>query len=130
MRVLRLLTGLGGVALMGYGLYGLLNDSYITDPSDVLWWTVGGLLIHDGLWVPVVCVAGATFARSTPVRFGLILAAAITAVGLPSVLRADVDHGNATVLPLPYLRNWLLLLAATAVLVALWAGARRWRRRS
>jgi len=130
MRVLRLLTGLGGVALMAYGLYGLLNDSYITDPWGVLQWAVGGLLLHDGLWVPLVCLAGATLARSTPVRSGLILAAAITAVGLPAVLRAGDDHGNPTVLALPYLRNWLLLLAATAVLVALWAGARRWRRRA
>lgn len=42
---------------MAYGLYGLLNDHYITDPADVLVWAVGGLVLHDGLWVPLVCLA-------------------------------------------------------------------------
>ncbi|WP_035844917.1 hypothetical protein [Kitasatospora azatica] len=129
LRVLRAATGLAGVGLIGYGLYGLLHDSYITDPTDVLWWAVGGLILHDGLWLPLVCLLGAVAARSTPVRSGLILAAAVTAVALPAVLRAGENHGNPSVLALPYLRNWLLTLAAIAVLSTVWALLRRRTRR-
>jgi hypothetical protein len=35
-------------------------------------------------------------------------------VAVPAVLRAGDDHGNPTLLPLPYLRNGLLFLAVTA----------------
>ncbi|MET9612150.1 hypothetical protein [Kitasatospora indigofera] len=128
-RLLRTGTTLAGLALMAYGLYGLLNDRYITDPPDVLVWAVGGLVLHDGLWVPLVCLAGARFARGPVLRTWLIVAAALTAVGLPAVLRAGDDHGNPTLLPLPYLRNYLLTLAATAAVALLGAAAVAVRRR-
>ncbi|MGW4891358.1 hypothetical protein ACWEQL_03690 [Kitasatospora sp. NPDC004240] len=119
----------GGLALIGYGLYGLLGDPYITDPPDILIWALWGLVVHDGLWVPLVCVLGAFLVRGPVLRGWLVVAAAVTAVGLPAVLRADDDHGNPSVLPLPYLRNWLLVLAATAGLALLAALAGRWRHR-
>ncbi|WP_395292906.1 hypothetical protein ACF9IK_04325 [Kitasatospora hibisci] len=127
-RWLRLVLLAGGLALIGFGLAGLLGDPYITDPWEVLVWAVGAPVVHDGLWVPVVCLVGAYLARGPVLRGWLVVAAAVTAVGLPAVLRADADHGNPSVLPLPYLRNWLLVLAATAGLALLIALARRWRR--
>ncbi|MFJ8433858.1 hypothetical protein ACIQ9P_21415 [Kitasatospora sp. NPDC094019] len=136
--VIRGLLLAAGLALTGYGLYGLLGDPYITDPVDVLVWGLGGLVLHDGLWVPLVCLLGA-FLVGGPVLRGrpfvpvlrgwLVVAAAVTAVGLPAVLRAGDDGGNPSVLPLPYLRNWLLVLAATAGLALLVALVGRWRRR-
>ncbi|WP_371477482.1 hypothetical protein [Kitasatospora sp. NBC_00315] len=128
-RVLRLLTALGGIALMAYGSYGLLHDHYVTDPADVLWWALGGLVLHDGLWLPLVCLVGARVAGGPVLRAWLIVAATLTAVGLPAVLRAGPDRGNPTLLPLPYLRNLLLLLAATALVALVLAGARLIRRR-
>ncbi|MEU9044705.1 MULTISPECIES: hypothetical protein [unclassified Kitasatospora] len=118
-----------GLAVIGYGLYGLLGDPYITDPVEVLVWAFGGLVIHDGLWVPLVCLLGSSLVRGLVLRGWLVVAAAVTAVGLPAVLRADDDHGNPSVLPLPYLRNWLLVLAATAGVALLVALAGRWRHR-
>ncbi|MFE6747485.1 hypothetical protein ACFVGM_16650 [Kitasatospora purpeofusca] len=118
-----------GLALTGYGLYGLLGDPYITDPVDVLVWGFGGLVLHDGLWVPLLCLLGAFLVRRPVLRGWLVVAAAVTAVGLPAVLRAGDDGGNPSVLPLPYLRNWLLVLAATAGLALLVALVGRWRRR-
>ncbi|MFE0464955.1 hypothetical protein ACFW1A_37450 [Kitasatospora sp. NPDC058965] len=129
LRALRVATALAGVGLIGYGIHGLLHDSYITDPTDILWWAAGGLVLHDGLWLPLVCLLGLAAARTTPVRSGLVLAAAVTAVALPAVLRAGDDHGNPTVLALPYLRNWLLTLAAVAVLTTVWELLRRRRAR-
>lgn len=128
---MRVMIGLLGVALIGLGIYGVLTDPQIADPLGVLGWTVGGLLIHDGLWLPLVLLTGVALVRSWALRGGLVVAAALTAVGLPAVLRADRDHGNPSVLPLPYLRNWLLLLAATAVVsLSLWLLTRLTRRRS
>ncbi|GAA2252996.1 MULTISPECIES: hypothetical protein [Kitasatospora] len=129
MRTFRVVTALAGTGLIGYGVYGLLHDSYITDPLDVLVWLFGGLLIHDGLWVPVLCALGAGFVRGPVLRGWLIVAAAVTAVALPPLLRDGRNNGNASLLPLPYLRNWLLALAVTAVAAAVTALVSRTRRR-
>jgi hypothetical protein len=115
MRLYRTLTALTGAAIIGYGLYGLLHDRYIGDPLDVALWAGGAIVIHDGLWMPLVCVAGLFVARDVLVRSFLVIAASLTAVGLPAVLREQVDHGNPTLLPLPYLRNQLLLLGCCAL---------------
>ncbi|MEV8327292.1 hypothetical protein [Kitasatospora sp. NPDC056731] len=128
-RWLRAVLLLGGLALIGFGLSGLLTDSYLTDPLDVAVWAVGGVLLHDGLWVPLLCLVGARLARDWALRGWLIVAAAVSAIGLPAVLRDGENHGNSSVLPLPYLRNWLLVLAATAGPVLLFALVRWWRRR-
>ncbi|MER7579688.1 hypothetical protein [Kitasatospora sp. NPDC097691] len=125
----RALLMAAGLATIGYGLSGLLGDPYITDPLDILAWAIGALVLHDGLWVPLVCLLGASLVRGPVLRGWLVVAAAVTAVGLPAVLRADDDHGNPSVLPLPYLRNWLLVLAATAGVALLVAFVGRWRRR-
>ncbi|MDH6127454.1 hypothetical protein [Kitasatospora sp. GP82] len=129
MRTLRVATVAVGVGLIGYGVYGLLHDSYIRDPLDVLIWLVGGLVLHDGLWVPLLCVLGASFVRGPVLRGWLVVAAAVTAVALPLILRDGHNGGNASVLPLPYLRNWLLVLAATAAVAALAALCSRTLRR-
>ncbi|MET8629245.1 hypothetical protein ABZW30_36855 [Kitasatospora sp. NPDC004669] len=119
-----------GLGLTGVGLYGLLQDPVIADPSGVLLWAVDALVLHDGLWVPLLCLVGALVARGPALRGWLVVAVSVTAVALPAVLRSGADSGNPTLLPLPYLRNWLLLLAATAVLALLTTLARRWRHRS
>lgn len=80
----------------------------------VLVWAVGAALLHDGFWVPLACLVGAALARGWVLRGWLVVAAAVSAVALPAVLRDGENHGNASVLPLPYLRNWLLVLAVTA----------------
>ncbi|MEE1782077.1 hypothetical protein PUR71_03890 [Streptomyces sp. SP17BM10] len=126
-RWLRAVLLLGGLALLGFGLSGLLADSYITDPLDVLVWAVGAVVLHDGLWLPLLCLVGARYARGPVLRAWLVVAAAVTAVGLPAVLRDGTNHGNPSVLPLPYGRNLLLVLTATAAVALLVALVRRWR---
>ncbi|MFC1434296.1 hypothetical protein ACEZDB_27015 [Streptacidiphilus sp. N1-3] len=119
----------GGLALVGFGVAGFLGEPYLNGHRlQVLLWAAGAILLHDGVWAPVLLVAGAVLVRVVPARVrgpvlvGLITAAGLTAVGFPAVLREDQHNGNPTLLPLPYLRNWLLLLGLVVVAVAVWVG--------
>lgn len=62
-------------------------------------------------------------ARGT-VRGGLVVAGCLTMIALPPLLRPGAPT-NPSALPLDYLRNWLLLLAAVAVVTGL-VPAVRW----
>ena len=127
MRTCRVLMVLIGTGVIGYGLYRLLTDPQIDDPLSILVWAAGAVALHDGLWLPIVCLIGARVARDIVLRSGLIVAASLTAVALPAVLREHSDQGNPTLLPLPYQRNLLLLLGSCAVItVTIWA-IRRFR---
>ncbi|MFC8716958.1 hypothetical protein [Kitasatospora sp. NPDC057198] len=119
---------LGGLALLGCGLVGLLTDPYVTDPLGVLLWAAGLVALHDGLWLPLVCALGAAATGRPVLRGWLVVAAAVGAVAVPAVLRAGDDHGNPTLLPLPYLRDWLLFLVVTAAAAAVAALAALVRR--
>ncbi|MFK0193662.1 hypothetical protein [Kitasatospora sp. NPDC090308] len=130
MRIFRGALLLGGLALLGCGLTGLLTDPYVTGPLGVLLWAAGLLVLHDGLWLPLVCAVGVAAAGRPVLRGWLVVAAAVGAVAVPTVLRAGDDHGNPTLLPLPYLRNWLLFLAVGAAVAALTAVVRRGVRRA
>src|SRR5947209_3825733 len=107
---LRLAVGTLGLAVMGIGLAILLTDPYIRDPLAVGRWLVGAVLLHDGVLVPLVLAIGAglrVLPLRGPLRGGLIIAGALTAVALPMIL-APGTPANPSVLPLDYLRNWLV----------------------
>ena len=130
----RLALVVAGLSLLVFGIQGLLDEPYLTGRRlEVLLWAVGGIVLHDGVWMPLVLTAGLLLGRVVPpwvrgaLAAGLMTAAALTAVGLPAVVREDDHNGNPTLLPLPYLRNWLLLLAAVAAGTAVAAGV-LWRR--
>ncbi|MFS4108324.1 hypothetical protein ACLU4X_26700, partial [Streptomyces sp. PD-S100-1] len=63
-----------------------------------------------------------------PVRGALLVAGALTAVALPPLLRPGVP-ANSSVLPLDYLRNWLLALAAVAAVTTALIAVRHFVRR-
>ncbi|MEV7214429.1 hypothetical protein AB0O31_15205 [Kitasatospora cineracea] len=130
MRPVRAALLLGGLALLLTGLAGLFTDPHVTDPFDVLLWAAGLVVLHDGLWLPLVCALGAAATGRPVLRGWLLVVAGVGAVAVPAVLRAGDDHGNPTLLPLPYLRNWLLFLAVSAAAAALAALVRRSVRRA
>ncbi|MFE6738490.1 hypothetical protein [Streptomyces tubercidicus] len=129
--VLRVVTGAGGVALMGVGATLLLD---VRDLTDVLIWLGGAVLLHDALLAPLVLLVGLLVARGGargPVRGALLVAGALTAVALPVLLRPG-SPANSSVLPLDYALNWLLLLTSVAMVTALGLAVRgrgRGRRR-
>ncbi|MEU3917555.1 hypothetical protein [Streptomyces sp. NPDC029004] len=125
---MRIVTGALGVALMTVGAVLLLTGGQL---KDVALWLAGAIVLHDGIVAPLVLGVGlllaAVPARGT-VRGALIVAGCLTAVALPVLLRPGTPK-NPTVLPLDYVRNWLLALAAVAVLTGVLLAARWIRRR-
>ncbi|KPI33126.1 hypothetical protein OV450_6740 [Actinobacteria bacterium OV450] len=114
-----------GLALMGVGGALLVQQP---SPWRIALWLAGAVVLHDALIAPLVfavaALAGAAGLRLRGVpRAALIVAGSLTAIALPPLLRPG-GVANATVLPLDYLRNWLLTMAAVAVAAALYAGAR------
>ncbi|MGW5352040.1 hypothetical protein ACWERV_16220 [Streptomyces sp. NPDC004031] len=89
----------------------------VRDPYPVLEWLAGAVLLHDAVIAPVVLAAGLAVARlraRAAVRTALLTGGSLLLVTLPALLRPG-PTANPSVLPLPYARNLLVLLAATAL---------------
>ncbi len=122
-RRLRQVTAAAGVAMIGFGAWGILfHDPYLSGRQPgVLLTAAAVIVLHDGVWMPLVLLAGAAVARylpepvRAPVRTGLLVATAVTAVALPAALREDDRHGNSSLLPLPYRANLAAVLGAIAL---------------
>jgi hypothetical protein len=129
MKALRITIGTAGVAAMALGAV-LLTNPDVKKPLDVFWWLLGAVLLHDGVLVPATLAAGALLPprlrRAT--RGTLIIAACLTAVALPTLLRPGRPT-NASVLPLDYGRNLVIALGTVAVLAVTWHAVRRLLRR-
>ncbi|MFF3459044.1 hypothetical protein ACFYXH_32965 [Streptomyces sp. NPDC002730] len=112
---MRIVTGGVGLALMAVGASLLVTGGQL---KDVALWLAGAIVLHDGVVAPLVLGTGlllaAVPARGT-VRGALVVAGCLTVIALPVLLRPGAPK-NASVLPLDYLRNWLIALAAVAVL--------------
>jgi hypothetical protein len=116
-----------GALFIAIGLWGILTA---TD-SDPLGWAVwfgGAAVVHDGVLVPCVLLVGALTTRlplsyRRRVQVVLMTGAVVTLVALPFVLGLGRRADNPSILPLPYGRNLLIVLAviATAALIR-----RRW----
>ncbi|MFE1555045.1 hypothetical protein ACFW6V_08640 [Streptomyces sp. NPDC058734] len=119
-----------GLVLAGWGGWMLLQQP---EPWRIALWLGGAVVVHDGLIAPLVIAVGALTAaagvrlRGVP-RGALIVAGSLTAVALPPLLRPE-GVANPTVLPLDYVRNWLLAMAAVALSAVLHTGVRAVLRR-
>ncbi|MFF4850778.1 hypothetical protein [Streptomyces sp. NPDC001194] len=124
MRYRYAVAGLGAV-LMGLGGALLVRQP---SPWRIALWLAGAVVVHDGLVAPLVMAVAALTAafglrlRGVP-RSALIVAGSLTAIALPPLLRPG-GAANPTVVPLDYLRNWLLTMAAIALATGLYAAAR------
>ncbi|MFD9561136.1 hypothetical protein [Streptomyces sp. NPDC059994] len=121
----RYAVGALGVATMGLGV----SLVWAQSPWDVAVWLVGAIVLHDGLIAPLVLLVGLGVAAARPgvrgpLRAALVTAGCLTAIALPDILRPG-PHNNATVLPLDYVRNWLVLLGVVAIATGLVLVVRR-----
>ncbi|MBM9506844.1 hypothetical protein [Actinacidiphila acididurans] len=125
-RILRWTVGAAGLAALGYGVSTLLTDPQVGDWHGVLRWLVLALLLHDGVLVPVTLLLGlAVGARwRARLRLPFLVAGSLTAVALPVLLRPGAT-ANPSVLPLDYLRGWVLSLAVVGAVALLLPLCRR-----
>lgn len=127
----RVLLAAAGVALLSYGLYGVVRHSA---PPGVLIWAGGLLLAHDLVLAPVVAVVGWILTRLLPswarpiVQGGLVVAAVVVITAVPVVLRQGAPGNFDSLLPLDYRANLIKVLAAVAVGTVLLVGVQAWRR--
>src|SRR5262249_872928 len=117
--------GLGAV-FIGIGVRGILADPRNTPVAGWGKWFLGGVLIHDLLFVPVVLVVAVVVVRlPLPylryVQAALLVGAALTLVALPAVLGYGRLPDNPSALPLSYGRNLIALLTAIAIITAVMA---------
>ncbi|MEU9016921.1 hypothetical protein [Actinomadura sp. NPDC048394] len=118
-------TYAGGLALIGYGLSGIVADVPVGRWAA---WFAGAAVLHDGVLVPAVLVAGAVtgwipVAYRRVLRGALLVAACVTAVAIPLVLGYGRRPDVPSQLPLPYGRNLAIVVGvigavAVAVLAA------------
>jgi outer membrane biosynthesis protein TonB len=133
----RIALGAFGLWVLSIGARGLLAGHPFASNAPVGRWLLGGVIVHDALIAPAVFVACAIAARFTGARMRRALAAilliggSVVIVGLPDLLRKG-HNANATVTPLDYRRDLLIVLAAVVggVILVTVADARRAARRA
>jgi hypothetical protein len=125
-----------GIAVMAFGVYGIVTHARGTHPPAFVVWFVGADLVHDLLVAPAVLLVGAIAARAVParwwppVRAGLIASAVVLVVGwapLRGYGRATAA-GNGSVQPLDYATAVPTVLAVVWGAVACWLAWRARRR--
>lgn len=122
----------------GFGLMCATWGGWLLLQQPELWriavWLGGAVVVHDGFVAPLVMAIAALLADAGlrlrgVVRGALTVGGSLTAIALPPLLR-PAGVANPTVLPLDYLRNWLLAMAAIASLTLAYVGARAVMRRA
>ncbi|MQA06601.1 MAG: hypothetical protein GEV07_29155 [Streptosporangiales bacterium] len=125
-----------GTALAGYGVWLMLTTRTSRKLFDVFLWLAGALVVHDGIIAPLAVVVGLVVARfvpamvRAPVQAGLFASGAVTVAAASLVLGLGRKPDNPSLLPLPYGRNLLLVLALIWATVAVLAGVKRIFRRT
>ncbi|NVI87397.1 hypothetical protein [Actinomadura sp. BRA 177] len=125
-RTARVAAYAAGLALIGLGARGIAAD---VPAGRWAVWFAGAAILHDGVLVPAVLVAGLATGRLPArhrriVRAALVIAGCVTAVALPLVLGYGRRADEPSRLPLPYGRNLAIVLAAITVIAAAAAAAR------
>jgi hypothetical protein len=109
-----------GVLAMLYAAIGAVADLG-GKLGGVLIFLIAVLVVHDGIWLPLVLLAGALLNRIIParhrghVRVTAIVVAALGLAALPLALGLGRSADNPSALPLDYGRNLALVLLGVVV---------------
>lgn len=117
---LRLPLAIAGIALGLFGVFRLLTEV----PADLLIvlvvWLIAALIIHDGIFSPLIVAVGWGLARVVPPRarryleFALIVAGMLTVVAIPLIYREGTQPQAESNLQQNYVGNLTLLIAIVA----------------
>jgi len=115
--------------VMGYGVWGLFDNSTRTSPEQWIRWFMGSLVVHDFVIAPLTLAVGAILVARiphplrAPFQAGLIASAFIVLTTWPLVRGYGLRSDNPSALPNDYLGGLAM------VLIAVWSvvGAVAWR---
>lgn len=106
----------GGLAMIAWGIRGLLQHTSTRGLTHAMRFAVIGLAGHDAVFAPAAFVLGYAAARLVPLRVrppvqvGLAMSGVLVLLALP-MIRSDHRQRTSSILPLPYERNLAILLA-------------------
>ncbi|MBG6056509.1 hypothetical protein IWX81_002947 [Salinibacterium sp. CAN_S4] len=121
----------GGAALLAVSAVLLSTEVAPDNYLGIGVWMLGALVIHDGIAAVAVFAASVLLRRAQPriplavilvVQGALVVAAIVTAIVLPAIVKKSIGTANASILPLDYLANLGLFYAGLAVVTALAVG--------
>jgi hypothetical protein len=131
MRAVRSVGVLAGVLVTAYGGWLLLDLGWANTRS-TLTWLIGGVVLHDAVFAPLVLVAALVAVRLVPRErlapwvVALVVLVPVTLAGIPELGRFGARADNATLLDRPYWLGWSVMVTLV-VAVALVAAATRRR---
>jgi hypothetical protein len=130
----RALIGAGALIML-YAVGGALFDGDVNKVG-VPAFLIVLIVLHDGVFLPVVLGAGALIARfvaprwRATVQVAALVSLAVSLVALPFVLGAGRDPANPSALPSPYQMGLVLIVGLVwGFALARKGFARWWRRR-
>jgi hypothetical protein len=125
MRTLRATLVVVGGAAASYGAYRLLDLGWANTRATALW-LVGGVVLHDGIFAPLVLVVSLVAVRLgrrhrlAPLVAGLVVLVPVTLLAIPELGRLGARADRPTLLDRNYWLGWSLL--ATLVVVGVVVG--------
>jgi hypothetical protein len=133
MRAIRSVAVGTGVLVTAYGVKLLLDLGWANTRSTLVW-LVGGVVLHDGVFAPLVVVIALLAVRLVPRDrlapwvVGLVILVPVTLLGVPELGRFGARADNATLLDRHYWLGWSLMV--TLVVVGVIVGAVATRRQT
>jgi hypothetical protein len=123
-----------GWCIIAGAVLGALADRRDAQPLQLVRWVIGGALVHDLLWLPLVALVWVLLSRVArggrlprAVAWALATSAVLVAVAWPFVRGYGRQQGNPSLLPRNYaagLVAYLAVIWVVALVIAV-AGARR-----
>jgi hypothetical protein len=111
-----------GWVLIGWGIRGALIHHIDTRPPELARFFVGGALVHDLLFAPIVMAGGLLVARIVPARWRAAVQAALLVSGTFALFAYPEVRGfahrlrNPTSLPYNYGANLVIVIAVICLL--------------
>jgi hypothetical protein len=132
-RIVRSVALVVGVLAAAYGVRLLLELGWANTRA-TLTWLVGGVVLHDGVFAPLVIVVAllalrlAPRDRLAPWVVGLVILVPVTLVGIPELGRFGARADRPTLLDRPYWLGWSVMV--TLVVLGVIVGAVATRRQT
>jgi hypothetical protein len=123
MRAIRVALLLLGLAAGGYGGWRLLDLGWANTRATLVW-LVGGVVLHDGVFAPVVLVVALLAVRVirsdrlAPAVVALVILVPLTLLAVPELGRFGARADRPTLLDRDYWLGWSVLVTLVVVAVA------------